>query len=106
MFRSPPPPFLLPLLAAALIPAPGFAETADPAARVLAASCSACHGPDGVSPGSIPAISGLSQAELIEKLTSFRDAPPAGTTVMQRHMKGYDDAQIAAIARAIAEAGK
>ena len=106
MFRSHRPPLLLPLLAAALIPAAAFAETADPAGQVLAGPCSACHGPDGVSPGSIPSISGLSEAELIEKLTAFRDAPPEGTTVMQRHAKGYDDAQIAAIARYISEAGK
>lgn len=101
-----PPRRLLPVLALALLPAAAFAESPDLAAAALAAPCASCHGPDGTSPGAIPSLTGLSEERLIEKLTAFRDAPPPGTTVMTRHMKGYDDAQIAALARYFSEAGK
>lgn len=75
------------------------AENAPPdEARILAGPCAACHGPDGVSPAEIPSIAGQSREDLVAKLTAFRDAPPAGTTVMDRHMRGYDDAQIALLA--------
>ena len=89
-----------------LLPAAAFADAPDLADAVLAAPCASCHGPDGRSPGAIPSLSGLSEARLIEKLTAFRDAPPPGTTVMTRHMKGYDDAQIAALARYFSEVGQ
>ncbi len=85
----------------ALLPAP-LAHAADEA-QVLAAPCAACHGPDGVSPGAIPSIAGKPRDELEAQLTAFRDDPPSGTTVMDRHMKGYDDAQIALLARYFAQ---
>lgn len=83
-------------------PGAGLAQAVSEA-QILAGPCAACHGPAGHSPGSIPSIAGLPEADLVEKLTAFRDAPPAGTTVMGRHMKGYDDAQIAALAKFFSE---
>lgn len=85
-------------------PGAAFAQTTVSEAQILAGPCAACHGPAGQSPGAIPSIAGLPEADLLAKLTAFRDAPPAGTTVMGRHMKGYDDAQIAALAAFFAEA--
>lgn len=67
-------------------------------AQVLAAPCAACHGPDGVSPAQIPAIAGKPQEDLVRQLLAFRDAAPADTTIMNRLMKGYDDAQIELLA--------
>lgn len=108
MLPPPQPPTLRGLLAAltiATVAAPGFAlaQGSVSEAQILAGPCASCHGPAGQSPGAIPSIAGLPEAELTAKLTAFRDNPPAGTTVMTRHMKGYDDGQIAALAKFFAE---
>ncbi|NPD17665.1 c-type cytochrome [Xinfangfangia sp. D13-10-4-6] len=86
------------------LPATAYADATVSEAQILAGPCASCHGPGGQSPGAIPSIAGLPEADLIAALTAFRDNPPAGTTVMTRHMKGYDDAQIAALAKFFAEA--
>lgn len=60
---------------------------------ILALSCAACHGPDGASPGSIPAIDRLEPSEIDAALRAFR----AGTrpaTVMDRIARGYSDTEI------------
>jgi sulfide dehydrogenase cytochrome subunit len=65
---------------------------------ILAMSCAACHGTDGRSPGSIPAIAGKPAAYLQSTMKAFRDGSrPA--TVMNRLAKGYSDEEIAALAR-------
>ncbi|MBJ2151388.1 c-type cytochrome [Paracoccus sp. IB05] len=96
---------LLAALTFATVAAPGFAlaQSTVSEAQILAGPCASCHGPAGQSPGAIPSIAGLTEADLTAKLTAFRDSPPAGTTVMTRHMKGYDDGQIAALAKYFAE---
>jgi sulfide dehydrogenase cytochrome subunit len=64
---------------------------------MLSASCAGCHGPDGRSPGAIPAISGK-QAEFIRTaLEEFRSGKRP-STVMGRHAKAYTDEEIALIA--------
>lgn len=71
--------------------------------QILAGPCASCHGPGGHSPGAIPSIAGLSQADAVEKMLAFRnDADPAAT-VMPRLMKGYDEDQIRALAHWFAE---
>ena len=71
-------------------------------ARTWAASCASCHHAD-TAPGAklaaqtLPSLAGRSQAELIDTLQAFRNGTrPA--TVMGQIARGYDDAQIAAIA--------
>ncbi|MBB1490178.1 MULTISPECIES: c-type cytochrome [unclassified Paracoccus (in: a-proteobacteria)] len=87
---------LAPLLALAL---PLAAEEPDRAAlQVLAGSCANCHGPDGHSPGAIPSIAGLPAEETAAKMLAFRDGQDPAATVMPRLMKGYDEAQIRALA--------
>ena len=87
---------LLPLLLAAL---PAGAEEPDRAAlQVLAGPCANCHGPDGHSPGAIPSIAGLPAEEATAKMLAFRDGQDPAATVMPRLMKGYDEAQIRALA--------
>ena len=76
--------------------------------KVLAGPCVNCHGPDGRSPGAIPSIAGLPEAELKAKLVEYKsDAPPAhstaGTTIMNRLAKGYTDDQIAVLAHYYAQ---
>ena len=80
-----------------LASAPAAAEELS-RAMMLSNSCMGCHGPQGVSPGSIPSIAGKS-AEFIERaLKEFRSGErPA--TVMQRHAGAYTDEEIGLIAR-------
>ncbi|WP_426395714.1 c-type cytochrome [Ralstonia sp. R-29] len=71
-------------------------------ARTWAASCASCHHAD-TAPGTkltaqtLPPLAGRSQAELIDTLQAFRNGTRP-STVMGQIARGYDDAQIAAIA--------
>jgi len=67
----------------------------------MANNCFACHGPNGVSPGTIPSIHTFSAEYLAETLRAFKSDRRA-STVMGRHAKAYTDAEIDAIARYIA----
>ncbi|WP_455208836.1 c-type cytochrome [Kaarinaea lacus] len=79
-----------------LIPFTTIAEPVTEGA-ILSITCNGCHGPDGKSTGAIPSIGGKS-ADYIEKaLLDFRD-DKRPSTVMQRHAKGYSDAEIKLIA--------
>ena len=64
----------------------------------LADACAPCHGTDGMSPGAIPALSGKSVAYITQRMLEFKAGARQGT-VMNRIAKGYDDDEIAAIAR-------
>jgi sulfide dehydrogenase cytochrome subunit len=64
----------------------------------LADACAACHGTDGKSPGAIPALSGKSTAYITQRMLEFKAGAREGT-VMNRIARGYDDAEIAAIAQ-------
>lgn len=67
---------------------------------VLAATCSGCHGPAGRSVAEIPPINGRTEQQLLSALLDFKnDRRPA--TMMNRHAKGFSDAELAAIAREI-----
>lgn len=66
---------------------------------VLAGGCANCHGTDGRSPGSIPAIAGIPYATIKAKLEAFKTNPPSDATVMPRLMRGYDAEQIEQLAR-------
>lgn len=68
-------------------------------AAVLAGTCFNCHGPDGRSAGAIPSLQGRSAAELRQRLHAFQRGQAPDATVMTRLMKGYDDAQIEALAQ-------
>ena len=64
----------------------------------LADACAPCHGTDGKSPGAIPSLSGKSAAYITQRMLEFKAGARQGT-VMNRIVKGYDDAEIAAIAQ-------
>jgi cytochrome c553 len=69
-----------------------------PAARSLAATCTACHGPDGksVAPEAV-SLAGLPREHIASQVRAFRDgARPS--TVMQQIAKGYSEQQIDLIA--------
>ena len=70
----------------------------DQAARSLAANCTGCHGPNGISSGAIPTIAGLERAYIVTAMQEFK----AGTrqaTVMHQHAKGYTDQEIEVMAQ-------
>lgn len=73
------------------------ARAQDSTARGLAATCTGCHGTNGVSAGGIPSIAGVEQARIVALMQEFRDGKRP-STVMQQHAKGYTDEQIVAIA--------
>ena len=86
------------LLAAALALSPLSAFSQD-SARHLAAACAICHGTQGKPPAGAPLIplAGLPRDHIGSQMRAFRDGKrPA--TVMHQIAKGYNDAQIDALA--------
>lgn len=68
-------------------------------ASVLAGTCVNCHGPEGRSTGAIPSLRGHTAGYLLQRLRAFRAGQAPDATVMTRLMKGYDDAQVEALAQ-------
>lgn len=74
--------------------APTAADT-----EVLAAACSNCHGPvDHPVPG-IPSLFGQPAERLLARMQAFQAGTAPDATVMPRLMKGYDAAELRALAR-------
>ncbi len=65
--------------------------------RSLAASCSSCHGTNGVSQGAVPSLAGAAKADLVAKMQEFKSGKRPGT-IMQQLAKGYSDEQIETVA--------
>ena len=66
---------------------------------VLAGACANCHGTDGRSPGGIPSIAGRPESVLLGHLRAFKsETPPAGTTIMDRLTRGFNDEELQALA--------
>jgi sulfide dehydrogenase cytochrome subunit len=84
-----------------LAAAPSAAQSPPPASgRTLAATCTGCHGPAGHSAGAIPSIYGRTEMQIAQAMLDFKnDRRPA--TMMNRHAKGFSDAEIAEIAKEI-----
>jgi cytochrome subunit of sulfide dehydrogenase len=69
-----------------------------PAARSLAATCAACHGTDGRSvTQEVPSLAGLPRDYIVAQMRAFRDGTRAAS-IMPQLAKGYDDAQVEALA--------
>lgn len=68
-------------------------EASDTRAFMLAASCFGCHGTDGKSTGSIPALHGKSRNFIVTALQEYKTDASQGT-VMNRLAKGYSDEEI------------
>jgi len=83
------------LAAAALLASAATAMAAE--GDILALSCAACHGTDGKSAGSIPAIANKNRAYVETALADFKSGKRTGT-VMNRLAKGYTDDEIKALA--------
>lgn len=74
-------------------------------ASLLAGTCANCHGPDGRPPhgSTIPGLRGHSAEHLQQRLFAFKAGTAPDATVMTRLMRGYDAAQIQALAQWFAE---
>jgi cytochrome subunit of sulfide dehydrogenase len=73
-----------------------------PAAVVnMVNNCFSCHGTDGRSPGAIPSLTGKNADQALLVLKEYKSGQLA-STVMNRHAKGYTDAELEAIAQYIA----
>ena len=91
-------------LAVALLAPAALAQTtaANPAVQdvsVIAGTCANCHGPQGNSTGVIPQLRGVNAQHLLARMQAFKAGTATDATVMTRLMKGYDDAQIQALAQ-------
>lgn len=91
------------LLAPLAAGAPAFAQLRAQDVSVLAGTCVNCHGPEGRAKGAIPSLQGHGADHLLQRLRAFRADQVPGATVMPRLMKGYDDAQIEALAQWFAD---
>lgn len=67
--------------------------------RTLAATCANCHGTDGrpVTGSAVPPLAGVPRQQTLANLRAFRDGTRPGT-IMQQIVKGFDDAQLDALA--------
>jgi len=66
---------------------------------MLASPCAGCHGPDGISPGSIPSLSGK-EPKYISMLMKAYKSDKQKASVMNRIAKGYTDEEIELISQA------
>jgi cytochrome subunit of sulfide dehydrogenase len=89
-------------LALAMLPVAASAAEAPPGAS----SCSGCHAPAAASSGAaVPPIGGRPAAETARLIREFKSGErPA--TVMGRIAKGFDDAEINAIAQWLGAQGR
>lgn len=82
---------------------PAFAQDhATVSTRTLAASCAACHGPDGNSLGGTPTLAALNQDYFIQRMQGFKDGT-ISATVMHQHAKGLTTEEITALASYFAQ---
>ena len=83
--------------AALLMTASAWASADALQVRGMAASCSACHGTNGVAQPGMESLAGQSKDDLQKKMMDFKyDKKPA--TLMHQLSKGFTDAQIEQLA--------
>ncbi len=79
--------------AASALPAEAAASAGATHARMLAATCAACHGTEGRSHSAIPGLAGMDKAYFIKQMHAFKDGTRKAT-VMHQHAKAYTDEEI------------
>ncbi len=82
---------------AALAQATSRTSPADFQTMVWAASCMACHGPQGHSSGNGLTLGGRPAEELYQMLLDFKSGR-RGATVMHQHTRGYSEEELRRIA--------
>ena len=71
-------------------------------AQAMAQNCFVCHGPGAKGSQAIVALAGRPQELIAQQMLAFKTDQRPGT-IMNRIAKGYDEAQIAAIADHLAK---
>ncbi|WP_395669136.1 c-type cytochrome [Rhodoferax sp.] len=85
--------FIRSIAAGALGLACGFAQADALQVRSLAASCSACHGTNGVAQPGMESLAGKSKDDLLTKLLDYKTGKKPAT-LMHQLAKGYTDEQL------------
>lgn len=75
----------------------GPTQALDERTQMLASTCFNCHGPDGKSNHAIPGLAGLDKAHLLQAMMECKTGVRQ-TTVMQKYMLGYTDAELEKLA--------
>lgn len=74
------------------------ASAADRHTQVIAATCMACHGPNGKSQSEpMPSLAGLETSAFMKAMQEFRSGAREAS-IMKRHAAGYTDAEFEAMA--------
>jgi sulfide dehydrogenase cytochrome subunit len=91
---------LLPVIPLLLNALPSIAgnDSSRPSTAAIALACTGCHGASGQGFDSIPAITGMPEAEFLQRMKAFRDGQRRAT-VMDRIARGYRDEDFAALAK-------
>ena len=84
-------------LAIALASGAAAAQTPANQVRSLAASCSACHGTQGVAEPGMESLAGKPKDDLLKKMLDFKTGKKPAT-LMHQLSKGYTDEQIEQLA--------
>ena len=71
--------------------------TTSPNGRLLASNCFQCHGTNGKGPG-FETLAGKSASELYREMKEFQSGKE-GDSIMARHVMGFSDAQLQALAQ-------
>lgn len=75
-----------------------FAVESDPIqGKMLSLSCASCHGTDGKSETITPYIAGMGKNNMYQILLDYKHGKREGT-IMQKHAKGFTDAELEQIA--------
>ena len=96
------------MLRAILIAGAAIAQTwsvvpaAAQSAQAMAQNCFVCHGPGAKGSQAIVALAGRPEELIVQQMLAFKTDQRHGT-IMNRIAKGYDEAQIAAIAAHLAK---
>jgi sulfide dehydrogenase cytochrome subunit len=94
-------PLFIPLMIFALslcAPAPAAEAPTPQRPLPIAMGCTGCHGESGEGFDAIPRISGTPEGDFVRKMQEFR-AGKRPATVMERIARGFDDNDIAALAK-------
>lgn len=77
-------------------------RTGEVSEALVAAQCNTCHGEDGKGAKSVPSLAGLEAEEIFETMKAYASGADKAT-IMDRHAKGYSDAELHAVAKYYSE---
>ena len=88
-------------LAIGLCFATASASAQDLSPAIMADNCASCHGPNGMSPGTIPPLDGLDAETIAARLRGFKNGE-IEVTIMNRIARAYSEAEIVALSQYLA----